>query len=142
MTATPVTMVITGMTITKVTKALWCDRRKPVAPGRYAIDIGENAVKSLVISGALALSALGLVVPIETVSAQQTVTEHYHSHYRHRSGHGRCLRFNKTTGSIAGGVGGALLGHAILGGPGGLLVGAAAGGIAGHELAHNRRKHC
>jgi len=55
-------------------------------------------------------------------------------------GPGNCLRFNKTTGSVAGAVGGGLLGHAIIGGPGGLLVGAAAGGLAGHELAHNRRK--
>ena len=29
-----------------------------------------------------------------------------------------------------------------LGGPGGLLVSATVGGIAGHELAHNRRKRC
>ena len=62
-------------------------------------------------------------------------------HYRHyQSGHGNCLRFNKTTGSVAGAVGGGLLGHAIIGGLGGFLVGAAAGGLAGHELAHNRRK--
>ena len=65
-----------------------------------------------------------------------------HFSYSHLGFSTQQSRFNKTTGSIAGGVGGALLGHAILGGPGGLLVGAAAGGIAGHELAHNRRKHC
>lgn len=87
---------------------------------------------------AIALMALGLSSPVEA--------RHHHHHVQHyryaRDSHGRCLRFNKTTGAIAGGVGGAVLGHAIIGGPGGLLVGAAAGGIAGHELAHNRRKHC
>jgi osmotically inducible lipoprotein OsmB len=35
-----------------------------------------------------------------------------------------------------------LLGNAVIGGTGGTVVGAAAGGVAGHELAHNRRKRC
>lgn len=87
---------------------------------------------------ALAIMALGLSSPVEA-------RHHHHrvQHYRYaRDSHGRCLRFNKTTGTVVGVVGGGVLGHAIIGGPGGLLAGAAAGGIAGHELAHNRRKHC
>lgn len=63
-------------------------------------------------------------------------------HHARDPGHGKCLRFNKTTGAIAGGVAGGVLGKVVLGGTGGLLVGAAAGGLAGHELAHNRKKHC
>jgi uncharacterized protein YcfJ len=62
-----------------------------------------------------------------------------HHHYRNRQD---CLRFNKTTGTIAGAGVGGLLGHAVLGGTGGALVGAAGGGLAGHELAHNGRKRC
>ena len=50
-----------------------------------------------------------------------------------------CNRINKTEGAVLGGVGGAVLGKVILGGTGGVLVGAAAGGIAGHEIA--RKKH-
>lgn len=50
-----------------------------------------------------------------------------------------CKRLNKTEGAILGGVGGAVLGKVILGGTGGTLVGAAAGGVAGHEIA--RKKH-
>ena len=50
-----------------------------------------------------------------------------------------CKRINKTEGAILGGVGGAVLGKVILGGTGGSLVGAAAGGVAGHEIA--RKKH-
>lgn len=50
-----------------------------------------------------------------------------------------CKRINKTEGAILGGVGGAVLGKVILGGTGGTLVGAAAGGVAGHEVA--RKKH-
>lgn len=64
------------------------------------------------------------------------------SHKGKDPGHGHCLRFNKTTGAIAGAVGGGLLGKAVIGGTGGVLVGAAAGGVAGHSLAHNRRKKC
>ena len=50
-----------------------------------------------------------------------------------------CKRLNKTEGAVLGGVGGAVLGKIILGGTGGTLVGAAAGGVAGHEIA--RKKH-
>ncbi len=50
-----------------------------------------------------------------------------------------CKRINKTEGALLGGAGGAILGKVILGGTGGTLVGAAAGGVAGHEIA--RKKH-
>ena len=94
---------------------------------------GNFIVKKPTATAAMALALIGL-----TLSGPAQAR-----HYRHyRSGHGNCLRFNKTTGSVAGAVGGGLLGHAIIGGTGGLLVGAAAGGIAGHELSHNRRKRC
>ena len=82
-----------------------------------------------------ALLGLGLSIPA-------AAHPYYHHHHYAREGHGHCLRFNKTTGPVAGVVGGGLIGHALVGGPGGLLVGAAAGGLAGHELAHNGRKHC
>ena len=83
---------------------------------------------------AVAIAGLGLGSPAQARHHQ------YHRH-SHRS-HGNCLRFNKTTGTIAGAVGGGLLGNAVIGGTGGTVVGAAAGGVAGHELAHNRRKRC
>ena len=67
-------------------------------------------------------------------------TRHYHHH--RDPGHGRCLRFNKTTGAIAGAAGGAVLGKVVFGGPVAVVGGAAAGGLLGHHLAHNRRKHC
>ena len=88
----------------------------------------------------VALLGLGLSGP----AAAQDRWHDYHHHHRYyeREGHGHCLRFNKTTGTIAGAGVGGLLGHAVVGGTGGVLVGAAAGGLAGHELAHNGRKHC
>lgn len=95
---------------------------------------------SAVFAGSMAVAVAGLSVS----GPAEAEPYHHHHHYRHHyeEGHGHCLRFNKTTGTVAGVVGGGLLGRAIVGGPGGMLVGAAAGGLAGHELAHNRRKHC
>lgn len=57
--------------------------------------------------------------------------------------HGNCLRFNKTTGAIAGAAAGGLLGRAVDGGGStGTVVGAAGGALAGHSLARNGRKRC
>jgi uncharacterized protein YcfJ len=64
---------------------------------------------------------------------------------RPNSGHGHCLRFNKTTGTVAGAIAGGLLGNVIAGGgnrTAGTLIGGAAGGLAGHTLARNGRKKC
>jgi len=85
------------------------------------------------------VSAMGVAL-VGACLSSPAEARHHHRHYR--SGHGDCLRFNKTTGTVAGAVGGGVLGKVLLGGPAGMVVGAAAGGIAGHELAHNRRKHC
>ena len=89
----------------------------------------------------IAIAGVGLSSP-----AQAHHYRHYHHQYSQyrdqRDDHGNCLRFNKTTGTVAGAIGGGLLGNAIFGGTGGTLGGAAVGGLAGHELAHNRRKHC
>ena len=70
--------------------------------------------------------------------------KHVRHHVAHRGdpGHGHCLRFNKTTGAIAGAAGGAVLGKVLFGGPVAVVAGAAAGGIAGHKLARNGRKNC
>jgi outer membrane lipoprotein SlyB len=64
---------------------------------------------------------------------------------RSHSGHGHCLRFNKTTGTVAGAIAGGLLGNVIAGHgnrTAGTFIGGAAGGLAGHELARNGRKNC
>ena len=100
-------------------------------------------MKRFYLIGAIPMAIMGLGLSSPAEARYHHHHHHHHHHYRYaRSGHGHCLRFNKTTGTVAGAVGGGVLGHAIIGGPGGLLVGAAAGGIAGHELAHNRRKRC
>jgi len=97
--------------------------------------------------------ALGLIMaaPIAAllVSAPADARKHrrtYTSAERHRAAerdHGNCLRFNKTTGAVAGAVAGGLLGRAVdNGGSTGTVVGAAGGALAGHSLARNGRKRC
>ncbi|HEX7821910.1 MAG TPA: hypothetical protein VF463_14975 [Sphingobium sp.] len=86
-----------------------------------------------------ALLATGLVM---SAPADARKKRHHSTQVSKRDDHGNCLRFNKTTGAVAGAVGGGVLGNVIVGGTGGTLLGAAAGGLAGHELATNRRKRC
>ncbi|MET0360118.1 MAG: hypothetical protein ABW048_00040, partial [Sphingobium sp.] len=76
-------------------------------------------------SAILAIVATGLVV-----SAPADARKKHHSQVSKKNDHGNCLRFNKTTGAVAGAVGGGLLGRAVVGGTGGTLLGAAAGGVA------------
>ena len=81
--------------------------------------------------------------------ATPAMAKRHHKHVtpRHqvaaRDDHGNCLRFNKTTGAVAGAVAGGLLGRAIDGGGStGTIIGAGAGGLAGHSLARDGRKRC
>jgi hypothetical protein len=59
-------------------------------------------------------------------------------HYRHRCGGG-----NGAVGTVAGGVGGGLIGHAVIGGPVGIVAGAVGGGLLGRHLdkVHTRHRH-
>ncbi|NMN04152.1 MULTISPECIES: hypothetical protein [unclassified Novosphingobium] len=71
---------------------------------------------------ALSLSALD--------AAPAFARHHYHSraHYRW------CRHSSGTTGLIAGGAGGALLGHALIGGPVGIAAGAVGGALGGRAI--------
>ncbi len=95
---------------------------------------------TLIGTATLLIVSMALAAPAEA--------RHHYRHYRQAradSGHGNCLRFDKTTGTVAGAVGGGLLGRVIAGHndrAAGTLIGAAGGGIAGHELARNGRKNC
>jgi uncharacterized protein YcfJ len=59
-----------------------------------------------------------------------------------------CKHSNGTTGTIAGGVGGAVIGHALGGGTIGTLAGAGGGALLGrhldkkHDEAQNRKNGC
>ncbi|HEX7852658.1 MAG TPA: glycine zipper 2TM domain-containing protein [Sphingobium sp.] len=93
--------------------------------------------------------ALAAPLAALVLSAPADARRHHHretyaeARARHDADHGNCLRFNKTTGTVAGAVAGGLLGRALDGGGAtGTLLGAGAGGLAGHSLAHNGRKRC
>ena len=57
---------------------------------------------------------------------------HYYgsTYYRHRY----CRHSSGTTGLVAGGVGGAVVGSKVLGGPVGAVAGAAGGAVAGRAI--------
>lgn len=94
------------------------------------------------------LLTLAMAMPLAalTISAPADARRHHYNRSAQVSrdrDHGNCLRFNRTTGAIAGAVAGGLLGRAIdHGGATGTLLGAGAGGLAGHSLARNGRKNC
>ena len=92
-----------------------------------------------------ALAALALAVTIPTIADADNGYN-----YRGRDGryHYRCKRSSGTTGLVAGGVGGALIGNALGGGTLGTLAGAGGGALLGrhldkrHDAAQNRRNGC
>ena len=96
----------------------------------------------------LALAAMAAMITVPTlvpapVMAQERVYRGHHHRY-----HYRCKRSSGTTGTILGGVGGALVGNALGGGTVGTLVGAGGGALLGrhldkkHDAAQNRRNGC
>jgi outer membrane lipoprotein SlyB len=90
---------------------------------------------------ALSLVASGIAVP--------TAADARHRYYGHsRVYHHDCRRSKGTTGTIVGGVGGALIGNAIGGDALGTIVGGVGGALLGrhldrrHDAAQNRRDGC
>jgi hypothetical protein len=67
-----------------------------------------------------------------------------HHHHRHHQSNAGCKRRAGNTGTIVGGIGGAVVGNSVSHGGGKLgstLIGAGVGAVAGHEIAkHNA--HC
>lgn len=97
---------------------------------RYGLGIDtkqrEFDMRNLFLSlGAVALTATTVVVP---TSAE--ARKHYYRTYNGRGGHTYCTRSGGTTGLVAGGAGGALIGNQIAG-RGDKLLGTVVGGVAG-----------
>jgi len=96
----------------------------------------------------LALTAVALIVPEAMPVAASAQTRHTTRHYRgHVTRHySRCRYSPGTTGLVAGGVGGALVGHSIFGhGLLGTAAGAVGGAFAGRAIdrsATARRRGC
>lgn len=91
----------------------------------------------------LALAAAAMLAPALTVSTPAEAQRrgyydrngNYHGPtWRGRDGRYRCTRSDGTTGTIVGGVAGAVAGQAIAGGTTGPIVGGIVGALAGRQI--------
>lgn len=93
----------------------------------------------------LGTAAMALMISGAAVTPPALAQRH---HYYHGRSHYRCKRSSGTTGLVAGGVGGALVGNALGGGLLGTALGAGGGALLGrhldkkHDAAQNRRNGC
>lgn len=62
-------------------------------------------------------------------------------HYHGRTHYRVCRHSSGTAGLIAGGAGGALLGHALIGGPVGIAAGAVGGAFGGRAIDRTMTAH-
>jgi uncharacterized protein YcfJ len=96
----------------------------------------------------LALAAMAAMITVPTVMPAPVTAQERVYNGRHHRHHYRCKRSKGTTGTILGGVGGAVVGNALGGGTVGTLVGAGGGALLGrhldkkHDAAQNRRNGC
>jgi len=93
-------------------------------------------MKNKLATAALAALVSGpMMMPAPAFAAERT----YHGttrHYRHRCGGG-----NGAVGTIVGGVGGAVIGKAVVGGPVGLIAGGVGGALLGRHLDKKHTRH-
>jgi uncharacterized protein YcfJ len=87
----------------------------------------------------LSLTALSLASPMTVAFPTAGASAQYRHHYRGRSYRhsyrGRCRHSSGTTGLVAGGVGGALVGNSIFGhGALGTIAGGVGGAFAGRAI--------
>ena len=97
----------------------------------------------------MALAALAAVTAPVAATAQTYSDRDAPRTYRGEDGrYYQCKRSSGTTGTVAGGVGGAVLGHVLGGGTLGTLAGAGGGALLGrhldkkHDAAQNRKNGC
>ncbi len=94
-------------------------------------------------------AAASLAMPV-AVSAPAAAQSHHRTYHGHDSRYHRhhCKKSSGTTGLIAGGAGGALVGHAVGGGTLGTVAGGVGGALLGkhldkkHDAAQNRKNGC
>jgi hypothetical protein len=94
--------------------------------------------------------AAALAAAATIATAVPAVAQNNGYTYRGRDGryYYHCKKSSGTTGAVAGGVGGAVIGHALGGGTLGTLAGAGGGLLLGrhldkkHDEAQNRRNGC
>lgn len=82
----------------------------------------------------LSLASAATVMPDPAMSR----TRH---HYVHRGSTHRCSGGNGAVGTVAGGVGGAVISHAIIGGPVATVAGGVGGALLGRHLDKQHTRH-
>lgn len=91
---------------------------------------------------------IGVALLAATLTAPTLAQADRHDSRRDRTYRQDCKRSSGTTGTIAGGAGGALAGHALGGGTLGTVAGGVGGALLGrhldkrHDAAQNRRNGC
>lgn len=90
----------------------------------------------------LTMAALAALVCGPAVLPQPAQAEHvYHGrHYYYRHRH-HCGGGNGAVGTIAGGVGGAVIGHSLGGGTAGTVLGGVGGALLGRHLDKQNTRH-
>ena len=100
--------------------------------------------KIINIMSAAALVATSGVPGMVAAPANAHTTYSYHTHhYKGRTHYARkyCRYSSGTTGLVAGGVGGAVVGSKAIGGPVGLIAGAVGGAVAGRAIDRASTSH-
>ncbi|MEG3177347.1 hypothetical protein U1872_13980 [Sphingomonas sp. RB3P16] len=94
----------------------------------------------------LSLAAASLVIPVSMALPTDKVEARKHRYYGKSNRHyTRCRHSSGTTGLVAGGVGGALLGNAVGGGVLGTVAGGVGGALGGRAIDRSmtaRRRGC
>jgi outer membrane lipoprotein SlyB len=82
------------------------------------------------------IAAAALAATTATTFSVPAEARHHRHHYYGRTyyGHRYCRYSSGTTGLVAGGVGGAVVGSKVIGGPVGLVAGAVGGAVAGRAI--------
>ncbi|WP_267396095.1 MULTISPECIES: hypothetical protein [unclassified Sphingomonas] len=88
----------------------------------------------------LAIAALAALVSTSMVAPDVAQARKHHRVYHDNRGRARCGGGNGATGTIAGGVGGAVLGNVLGGGTVGTIAGGVGGGLLGRHIDKNRTR--
>ena len=91
----------------------------------------------------LTFATLGALATLASVAPETAQARHHHDrYYQGRSEYREpCSGGNGAVGTVAGGVGGALIGNAVGGGTLGTIGGAIGGGLLGRTLDKNNTRH-
>ena len=93
-------------------------------------------MRKLIFTPTLFIAAIAALMPA-AASARHHHVRHYYGHAHVR----RCRHSSGTAGLVAGGAGGALVGHALIGGPVGIAAGAVGGAFGGRAIDRSMTAH-